>query len=139
MVSIPDELIEAARLDGAGEFTIFRRIVFPLSWPVIAVRIYLYLNVEAERLRMAVGGVPRGVGVYGSHGTEPDEGAVLHGLDRPDEYIPSLIIPMMLGFIFLPTLFHPGHCQHRIEVKARPIRFGSTGEGGYCHRQTKQI
>jgi alpha-1,4-digalacturonate transport system permease protein len=37
MVSIPDELLEAARLDGAGEFTIFRRVVLPLSWPVIAV------------------------------------------------------------------------------------------------------
>ena len=37
MVSIPDELIEAARLDGAGEFAIFRRVVLPLSWPVIAV------------------------------------------------------------------------------------------------------
>jgi alpha-1,4-digalacturonate transport system permease protein len=37
MVSIPDELIEAARLDGAGEFTIVRRVVLPLSWPVIAV------------------------------------------------------------------------------------------------------
>jgi len=37
MVSIPDELIEAARLDGAGEFRIFLRIVLPLSRPVIAV------------------------------------------------------------------------------------------------------
>jgi multiple sugar transport system permease protein/alpha-1,4-digalacturonate transport system permease protein len=37
MVSIPDELIEAARLDGAGEFTIFRKVVLPLSWPVVAV------------------------------------------------------------------------------------------------------
>ena len=37
MVSIPDELIEAARLDGAGEFAIFWRIVLPLSKPVIAV------------------------------------------------------------------------------------------------------
>lgn len=37
MRSIPDELIESARLDGAGEFAIFRRIVLPLSWPVIAV------------------------------------------------------------------------------------------------------
>jgi alpha-1,4-digalacturonate transport system permease protein len=37
MVSIPDELIEAARLDGAGEFAIFRMVVLPLSWPVIAV------------------------------------------------------------------------------------------------------
>jgi alpha-1,4-digalacturonate transport system permease protein len=37
MLSIPDELIEAARIDGAGEFTIFRRIILPLSGPVIAV------------------------------------------------------------------------------------------------------
>jgi alpha-1,4-digalacturonate transport system permease protein len=37
MVSIPDELIVAARLEGAGEFTIFCKVVHPLSWPVIAV------------------------------------------------------------------------------------------------------
>ena len=37
MVSIPDELLEAARLDGAGELSIFLRIVLPLSRPVIAV------------------------------------------------------------------------------------------------------
>lgn len=34
---IPDELIEAARLDGASELTIIRRIVLPLSKPLIAV------------------------------------------------------------------------------------------------------
>jgi len=39
MVSIPDELIEAARLDGASELTIFRKIVLPLSKPIIAVLI----------------------------------------------------------------------------------------------------
>jgi len=37
MVSIPDELIEAARLDGAGEFRIFAQVVLPLSRPIIAV------------------------------------------------------------------------------------------------------
>lgn len=37
MVSIPDELIEAARLDGAGELGIFWKVVLPLSWPIIAV------------------------------------------------------------------------------------------------------
>ena len=33
--SIPDELIEAARIDGAGEWTIFLRIVLPLLKPMI--------------------------------------------------------------------------------------------------------
>ena len=33
--SIPDDLIEAARIDGAGEWTIFLRIVLPLLKPMI--------------------------------------------------------------------------------------------------------
>lgn len=37
MLAIPDELLEAARVDGAGELRIFLRIVVPLSGPVIAV------------------------------------------------------------------------------------------------------
>jgi multiple sugar transport system permease protein len=35
-LSIPDELIEAARMDGAGEFRIFVSVVLPLLRPVIA-------------------------------------------------------------------------------------------------------
>ena len=33
---LPESLIESARVDGAGEFTIFTRIVFPLCKPVLA-------------------------------------------------------------------------------------------------------
>jgi multiple sugar transport system permease protein len=33
--SIPDELLEAARVDGAGELTIFLRVVVPLLRPII--------------------------------------------------------------------------------------------------------
>ncbi|PHX38961.1 sugar ABC transporter permease [Pseudomonas sp. NZIPFR-PS2] len=36
-VSIPDALIKAARLDGAGFFTIFRQIILPMSTPIIMV------------------------------------------------------------------------------------------------------
>ncbi len=34
---IPGELLEAARVDGAGELTIFRRVVMPLLMPTVAV------------------------------------------------------------------------------------------------------
>lgn len=37
MTSVPTPLLEAARIDGAGEFTIFRRVVLPLVKPLIAV------------------------------------------------------------------------------------------------------
>ncbi|HSL63071.1 MAG TPA: carbohydrate ABC transporter permease [Gaiellaceae bacterium] len=36
MLAIPDDLLEAARVDGAGEWTIFWRIVMPLSIPAVA-------------------------------------------------------------------------------------------------------
>ncbi len=34
---IPGELLEAARVDGAGEITIFRRVIFPLMMPTVVV------------------------------------------------------------------------------------------------------
>lgn len=37
METIPTDLLEAARLDGAGEFRIFRSIVLPMSRPILAV------------------------------------------------------------------------------------------------------
>ncbi|MGH6625541.1 MAG: carbohydrate ABC transporter permease, partial [Burkholderiaceae bacterium] len=36
-VGVPGELIKAARIDGAGFFTIFRRILLPISWPIFMV------------------------------------------------------------------------------------------------------
>jgi alpha-1,4-digalacturonate transport system permease protein len=37
MLTIPDELIESARMDGAGEFRIYARIMLPLARPALAV------------------------------------------------------------------------------------------------------
>jgi len=36
LISLPTELIEAAKIDGAGEFGVFTRIVIPLSTPAMA-------------------------------------------------------------------------------------------------------
>ncbi|MFD2614919.1 carbohydrate ABC transporter permease [Paenibacillus gansuensis] len=41
MSTIPDELLEATRLDGAGEFRTFLQIVLPISKPIIAVQAIL--------------------------------------------------------------------------------------------------
>jgi alpha-1,4-digalacturonate transport system permease protein len=37
MLTIPDDLIEAARMDGAGEWRIFLRLILPLCRPALAV------------------------------------------------------------------------------------------------------
>src|SRR5476651_2103823 len=36
-VSVPDALVKAARLDGAGFFTIFAKIILPMSTPIVMV------------------------------------------------------------------------------------------------------
>lgn len=33
MVALPEEFIEAAKIDGASNFDVFRHIIMPLSWP----------------------------------------------------------------------------------------------------------
>lgn len=43
IVSIPREYYEAARVDGAGPWTMFRNIILPLSWPATSTVITLSL------------------------------------------------------------------------------------------------
>ena len=38
-VSIPDEILRAARIDGAGFWAILLRILLPVSWPIIMVSV----------------------------------------------------------------------------------------------------
>ena len=52
--SIPDEVLESARVDGASEFRILRSIVFPLAAPGMAtLAIFTFLG-RVERLPVAV-------------------------------------------------------------------------------------
>jgi multiple sugar transport system permease protein len=41
MATIPTEILEAARMDGAGEWRIFFRIILPMSGPILAVQVVL--------------------------------------------------------------------------------------------------
>jgi glucose/mannose transport system permease protein len=50
-VNIPDDLIKAARIDGAGFWRIFRKIVLPLSPPILIVTvIWQFTNIWNEFL-----------------------------------------------------------------------------------------
>ena len=44
LLGVPNELLEAARIDGAGEWAIFTRIILPLAQPVIAVMGILFFT-----------------------------------------------------------------------------------------------
>lgn len=68
---LPDSLLEAARIDGAGEIRIYFRIVVPLSWPAILTLalftwretwdafVWPFLIVSDDRLRTIPLGVQR--------------------------------------------------------------------------------
>jgi len=50
-LSVPDELIDAARIDGAGEFAIFWRIILPIISPALAsLAIFVFLGTWNEFL-----------------------------------------------------------------------------------------
>jgi putative aldouronate transport system permease protein len=42
MVTIPEELVEAGKVDGCGDFGFFWRVVLPLSKPIVAVNLLFY-------------------------------------------------------------------------------------------------
>ncbi len=46
MLSIPDELIDAARIDGAGLFTLFWRVIVPVASPVLGAYAILHFLSE---------------------------------------------------------------------------------------------
>jgi multiple sugar transport system permease protein len=47
--TIPDSVIQAARVDGGSEFNIFRRIILPMSIPVYAVATWIMFTVAWEQ------------------------------------------------------------------------------------------
>ncbi len=51
MVSLPEEFVEAARIDGASNLQVFRKIILPLSWPgFLTAGLVIGLNVWNEFL-----------------------------------------------------------------------------------------
>ena len=59
--SIPDEIIEAARIDGASELQVFRRIIVPSIAPTIAV-VATYMVINAMKvfdIVFVIGATPR--------------------------------------------------------------------------------
>ena len=113
-LSIPDELVEAARIDGAGHIRIFLQVVLPLCKPLIAVLLLLtFLGSwndfawplialkENELFTLPVGLI------YLKGQTTPDYNAIM---------AMSLVsvIPMVLLFLFFQRYFVQGFARSGI-------------------------
>ncbi len=48
LVDIPEEILDAAKVDGAGGWAMIRRIVVPLSMPILATSIIFSLNASLK-------------------------------------------------------------------------------------------
>jgi len=106
MHSVPDELLDAARVDGAPEFRIFHQIVIPLCMPALAaLGIFTFLGnwdsflwplivLSRERLYTVPMGLNMLVGQVAFGGQYHDYAAVLAGTAIAE-------VPMILVFLLL--------------------------------------
>ncbi len=81
--TLPDELIEAARVDGGSEFTIFRRVILPLTRPGIATVVIFQFLLDLERVPdRQHGPAQHRLAAAPARAVHPD-GPVLHQLAGP--------------------------------------------------------
>ena len=107
--SVPDELLEAARLDGAGELRIFFTIFLPLVGPAIAtVAIITFLNswnyflwplIVAQSQETYT--LPVGLAVASQAARSTDYGLLLAGAV-------VVLLPVLVLFLFLQRYFVQG-------------------------------
>jgi glucose/mannose transport system permease protein len=108
-VSIPGELVKAAQLDGAGFFTIFWRILLPISGPIFVVTIIWQITQIWNDFLFGV--------VYGSGETQPITVALNNlvntttGVKEYNVYMAAAIIaglPTLLVYILAGKYFVRG-------------------------------
>ncbi|MEU3255185.1 carbohydrate ABC transporter permease [Streptomyces sp. NPDC006997] len=108
---IPISVDEAARLDGANAFTIYRKIIFPMLKPAIATVVIIkgittyndfyipFLYMPSEELGTMSTALFRFKGPFGAHWETISAGAIL------------VILPTLLVFLFLQRYIYNGFAQ----------------------------
>lgn len=111
MRGIPVSLDEAARLDGANSFTVYRRIIFPLLKPAIATVVIIkgitvyndfyipFLYMPSQELGTISTALFRFKGPFGAHWENISAGAIL------------VIVPTLIIFLFLQRYIYNGFAQ----------------------------
>ncbi|MFE9045205.1 carbohydrate ABC transporter permease [Streptomyces sp. NPDC012421] len=108
---IPVSLDEAARLDGANAFTIYRKIIFPLLKPAIATVVIIkgittyndfyipFLYMHSEDMGTISTALFRFKGPFGAHWEAISAGAIL------------VIVPTLIVFLLLQRWIYNGFAQ----------------------------
>ena len=101
-VGLPDELLEAARMDGASEFRIFGQIAMPLAGPVLATlgilvflgtwNAFIYPLVMAQEPEMYT--LPVALATFATGQFQADHGMLMAGSV-------ILILPVLVIFLLL--------------------------------------
>ncbi len=107
--SIPDELFEAARMDGAGEFRIFVRVFLPLVGPALATvailvflfawNLFLWPLIVAQTKESYT--APVGLAIASQSANTTDYGVLLAGAV-------VVLLPVLILFLFLQRYFIQG-------------------------------
>ncbi|MGW1591761.1 carbohydrate ABC transporter permease [Streptomyces sp. NPDC002386] len=108
---IPVSVDEAARLDGANAFTVYRKIIFPMLKPAIATVVIIkgittyndfyipFLYMPSEDLGTISTALYRFKGPFGAHWETISAGAIL------------VILPTLVIFLFLQRYIYNGFAQ----------------------------
>ncbi|TJZ42811.1 carbohydrate ABC transporter permease [Streptomyces piniterrae] len=101
MISIPDEMLEAARIDGAGEFTVWWRIVMPQTKPVaVTLALLTFVNAWNEYIwaLLVATANPRLM-------TLPVGIQMLQSYLDPDRTVPVMMAGLVLSILPILLLF----------------------------------
>ncbi|MDQ6670223.1 MAG: carbohydrate ABC transporter permease [Chloroflexota bacterium] len=109
MLGLPDELLEAARIDGASEFRIFFQVVLPISFAPLATlgiltflaswNNFLWPLVVSSSERMYT--LPVAVATFAIGQNATDYGLLMAGST-------ILVLPVLVVFLALQRYFQPG-------------------------------
>lgn len=112
---IPDALIDAAYMDGAGDFTVYWKIIFPLVRPAVATSAILafqqvWVNVETSNLYMNEDGL-RTLAFYMNTLTNANNTVAGQGIAAAATlimFVPNLVMFIICQNSIMNTMAHSG-------------------------------
>ena len=98
MTRVPQEVVEAAELDGAGLFVEFTKITIPVIWPTLSMVIVLTATTPFQVYMQ-----PLLLAANGAYGTRTIALLAMQELKRPDPYF-AAAINILIACVSIPTV-----------------------------------